>query len=84
MAKRIVYTVTGRLPFPWDMLRYDASYPTDNGVQGLMAMYPGGPCRDRDPKVVYSVELVCPHGSITPDRWRSFGWPVVAQEVRHW
>lgn len=81
MAKRIVYTVEGRTPFPWDMLRYDASYPTDKGVSGLMELYPGGPLRDRGRPIV-KVQLVCERGPITPERWASFGWFVSEQEVR--
>lgn len=83
MAKQIVYTVRGKEPFPFDMLRYDASYPTDKGVQGLMEVYQHGYEKlAPSQRSRVEVELVCPHGSITPDRWASFGWPVITQEKR--
>ncbi len=75
-----VIEVTGRGPFPLDMLRYDQCAPVNN--EAVMAMEPewledGRPDRHRTLKVVrlncYAV------GGPTEARWRSFNW--TCQEV---
>ena len=64
------YVVAGRGQFPWDMLRYDASYPTDgDSVNSLCG------------KVERRIRLSYKHTnrrSLVPtvDRWRSYQWKV--------
>lgn len=73
------YTVRGTHPFPIDMLRYDASYPSSESESAQIhncAMYP---------REEFSIVLshTCTNhrarnGCWTPTtgRWRSFGWNV--------
>lgn len=73
----IQYTVTGRTPFPHDMLRYDRAWPVDGAVLDQLC----SPFNDGLDEV--TVMLAC-HSSY-PDkpthdyvpgggRWASFGW----------
>ena len=63
------YKVSGRYPFPADMLRYDRAFPTDSAE----AMMPS-PSGMYDGKGM-TVELA---GLSPPTalRWASFGWAV--------
>lgn len=68
------FYVRGRGPFPYDMLRYDCCYPM--GPDDAAGIEPTHLWDDRT-ICLYSVR-----GSVTPDRWRSFGWS--ANETNIW
>jgi len=73
--KRHEYTVTGRYPFPVDMLRYDSAYPANPTAvsrinEGVTSPGVGKPFRDRE---VLSIRLAS-HRPPTEDRWNTFGW----------
>jgi hypothetical protein len=72
MSKLYRYTVRGRGSFPFDMLRYDAAWPTSNGASelSLLASRPGVARLIQN-----SVELLS-HSKPTVGRWNSFGWYV--------
>lgn len=80
-AIRIIrFTVEGTGTFPFDMLRYDAAWPasSEDAIALDHENWRSHPkAGDR-----YSVKLLSHGPAITPDRWRSFGWTVTAQEVR--
>lgn len=65
------FTVIGSLPFPIDMLRYDACWParTEDALAILASQDPmsGG----------VSVQLYSAANCPTPGRWNSFGWTIV-------
>jgi predicted metalloprotease len=64
------FTVQGSSPFPMDMLRYDQCWPyRGEDVSGIDSTGDWS-YRSR------SVTLHTIAASITPDRWRSFGWIV--------
>ncbi len=66
------YTVTGRGPFPLDMLRYDCCWPIS--VTILAASL-----NPENRKEEFSVEMRS-NKSPTVDRWNSFGWSVEEDE----
>jgi hypothetical protein len=72
----IEYEVKGYAPFPFDMLRYDASYPARPEDASLLVNVNDLP-RQRE---VVTVRLVHTHPSKawqpTVGRWESFGWQV--------
>lgn len=80
------YTVTGRWPFPTDMLRYDGSRPATRAdrrkIRRLTASYPSVR-RSRTPLV--SIDLVIPGAGLRRPRtarWESFGWQVPTDGIR--
>jgi hypothetical protein len=67
--------VEGRGPFPIDMLRYDGCYP----VREAEDSYHGVGLREPECyEGVRRVRLYTVRERLTVDRWRSFGWKVVA------
>ena len=71
------YWVTGKCPFPYDMLRYDAAWPAGNGSGLTSERY-----MTHDERIAtYSVQLRS-YREPTVDRWRSFGWSVSAHNER--
>lgn len=60
------YTVTGRVPFPTDMLRYDRCWPAEERPLPVHYVTEGAPHR------------ITVLGIIPPaePRWRSFSWEV--------
>ena len=65
------YVVQGKGDFPTDMLRYDTSYPLDDinsyeGLWGAALVHRG----------------LIPDWTPTMERWRSFGWGVLADSLR--
>ena len=72
------YEVEGTGRFPIDMLRYDASWPTDKGVGTMLVDH-----EDDGYLEQRRVELVTESHEPTKLRWKSFGWPVVnCEEIR--
>ena len=77
-AFRCRYRVSGAGPFPFDMLRYDNSYPASQSDAGKMEHH----AREKREIEMESVRLV----NTTPrplfeeiaclERWHSFGWEV--------
>jgi len=68
------YKVQGALPFPVDMLRYDAAWPaSEQDSLRIEATLRHG-CADVEGPVVVDVYARRP---LTVDRWRSFGWLIV-------
>jgi hypothetical protein len=66
------YKVTGRGPFPIDMLRYDRVYPASEGDSYTMGGEIGA---DQGSRTVEVEGRGC-----TPARWLSFLWAVVVDE----
>lgn len=76
MMYRYEFEVTGRYPFPTDMLRYDGAFPLGPGdvskmQEGIVGPHVTETYRDR-PMLV--IRLVSYLKEPTVDRWRSFGW----------
>jgi hypothetical protein len=61
--------VTGNSAFPVDMLRYDQCWPLDPSPVTQSFREDGS----RTGKLTVQIQGV---GSLTPDRWASFGWYV--------
>jgi hypothetical protein len=77
--KRHEYTVTGRYPFPTDMLRYDGAHPAnpqsvDQMQAGIVGPSTGKPFRDRPILHIRLASIRPP----TEQRWNSFGWYIEA------
>lgn len=65
------FTVTGRGPFPFDMLRYDSCYPAH--VEDAVAMdYTSEPSSLQGLRSVTLESAIA--SSPTIQRWESFGW----------
>ena len=64
--------------FPIDMLRYDSAYPVNSDAVSAIAQSLGGTTKwfSNDPNRTKVVKLRTSKGSITPDRWKSFGWVI--------
>lgn len=77
MATQYVYefTVEGKMPFPIDMLRYDAAFPKtelDSSVITSTFRRGGG-----------TIVNLCSHTKLPTDgRWESFGWKVISRSKR--
>lgn len=72
------YTVSGRWPFPLDMLRYDQAEPADEDSKALIDRLSAEHADAQTIKAVFEVRLTsedryAPHHQ----RWESFGWEVV-------
>lgn len=68
------FFVRGSGPFPYDMLRYDRCYPAGPGDAAAIK-----------PTHLWDERTIClftEARTITPDRWRSFGWS--ANETNIW
>ncbi len=66
--------VTGALPFPWDMLRYDQACPADTSAASQLetiARNRGMVPRDERPM---TIKLNSYNLHPTPERWASFSW----------
>jgi hypothetical protein len=70
------YFVTGRGPFPFDMLRYDGTWPA-SGEDAAKLDSPFEREERRNPR---SVKLHS-YRKPTVDRWASFGWSVASAAV---
>lgn len=75
------FTVRGRGEFPWDMLRYDQCWPTDESdICKILPRY-----ETNDPKRSFSVRDVRLGSTknwmmLSRKRWESFGWAVIESE----
>jgi hypothetical protein len=69
--KRWTFTVSGRLSFPDDMLRYDRCWPADSDAaqEMLLAASPTRPRRD------YTIRMIGEQHP-TEARWLSYLWGV--------
>ncbi len=67
MTDTVRFTVTGRLPFPADMLRYDRCWPVDGAINAM-----SDPRYVEDKRVTVTLE----GHACTPARWHSFLWSV--------
>ena len=83
-TKAVEYEVEGQGTFPFDMLRYDGSYPARGEDATLLdTRY----FRPDEVRAVRRIRLRCSNaGSTTPevDRWASFGWSVVRDSIRRY
>jgi hypothetical protein len=66
-----VFIVQGVLPFPIDMLRYDACYPASEADSSIINR---SLTHDTRGKITVEVRTRSP---LTVGRWKSFGWQVV-------
>ena len=77
MAQKVphTFTVNGRGAFPLDMLRYDRAWPADgDAVDAISIAF-----NDPDARAIRRVTLrTSDELNVTPARWGSFGWPVIA------
>lgn len=78
---RCTFKVTGRVRFPFDMLRYDSCYPASERDSNVIE------ATTYDDKGPFEVELKSHSESViyngpTDARWRSFCWQVVPGSVR--
>jgi hypothetical protein len=71
------FTVQGRDPFPMDMLRYDACWPSDTGSALAIGW---SHSHDPDRLGTHKITMNTWKVGITPERWGSFGWTVISQE----
>lgn len=69
------FSVTGTGPFPFDMLRYDACYPSDS--DNAMAL---GETENRTIWLSRTVDLA--RNQPTGPRWASFGWKLNEVQTR--
>ncbi len=77
MGDRFEYAVEGVGDFPLDMLRHDCAYPADEeSVAAILAGLRWAASRKGSRKNLL-VRLVS-HRAPTSERWRSFGWTVMA------
>lgn len=68
------FTVRGRGPFPFDMLRYDGCWPADGDAVTKIEK-----CAEETYGMEAPVEIKLRTHSVlgpTVDRWRSFNWSV--------
>ena len=70
------YSVEGFAPFPYDMLRYDESWPATESDAGAMERVEGG-LRQSEALGPTRIRLATFSGQPTVERWQSFGWTVV-------
>lgn len=71
------FTVEGCGEFPLDMLRYDTCWPSCSRDVDAMTHHRPGEHRQ------VRLSTYTPRKRdlfTTPERWRSFGWPVVAED----
>ena len=75
MFKAVRFTVRGRGPFPFDMLRYDGCHPENQADVSAMMKSDG-----RDVKLMMYHR---PGEPDTPnrDRWASYTWNVVEESI---
>ncbi len=65
--KLVIFNVTGKGWFPYDMLRYDQCYPCNVQDSGAL---------EYDRRDKRTVELATTKRWATDARWASFGWVV--------
>lgn len=71
------FTVKSNDNFPMDMLRHDMCWPADTtSAMEISNIIETHGVRDR----TRTVHLFTWATSITPERWKSFGWTVTLQE----
>lgn len=75
------YTVIGKWPFPYDMVRYDGSRPATEADEELIALYSGDHAPDRSVFKGVAIDLVGPRRPNVA-RWESFGWSVPSENPR--
>jgi hypothetical protein len=80
MTEGFSYVVTGKFPFPVDMLRRDLSRAASPEDQAKIDMLSAGFLPDdADPQELHAIHLVIPdgvRGRPLTARWESFGWSV--------
>lgn len=64
------FVVSGTLPFPIDMLRYDAAWPASESDSAVIESTMR---HDNNGRVEVTVKA---RGPLTVGRWESFGWTV--------
>jgi hypothetical protein len=74
-SKQITFTVEGSAQFPFDMLRYDQCWPKSGIDIVNLDAHNTGRLYDE----IRQVTLVTNKSKITPKRWASFGWEVIAE-----
>lgn len=77
--KTITYTVTGRWPFPLDMLRYDGAVAASPSDQAKIELLSTEHMTDEAHAAgIVTIDLVTERGEyhlmLSADRWTSFGW----------
>jgi hypothetical protein len=77
MLKYTTYTVEGCGEFPFDMLRYDASYPTTSSDANSIPIPDAGPTTRRSVSLTHASDSRI--WGPTLGRWESFGWRVTFQ-----
>lgn len=73
------YTVRGKWPFPYDMVRYDGSRPATEEDEEKIRRYSMEYAPDRDVFKDVEIELVGPRRPNVA-RWDSFGWSVPTED----
>lgn len=84
MPEAHAYTVTGRWPFPTDMLRRDGSEPASPKDRALVERLSGPVAPEPEGLETFVVDLVIQDaGRAVPNaaRWASFDWSVVGSEI---
>ena len=80
IGQRQRITVIGNVPFPIDMLRYDACYPdTETDSYGITASFEARNFEARNGRMV-RVSVIMIHDP-TEGRWMSFGWRIIGREL---
>lgn len=76
----MLFTVSGKYPFPTDMLRYDRCFPaTSEDAENLVAALD----RQQFPKR-FSITLRSDTtGNVSEERWKSFLWRVIYIYIDH-
>lgn len=77
MMYRYEFEVSGRYPFPTDMLRYDACFPLHPGDVSRVEAAINGRFNQREGEghtQRFTIILVSYLKEPTVGRWRSFGW----------
>jgi hypothetical protein len=84
MAKSYTYIVSGKWPFPLDMLRYDCAWPAGSEDASTIAMLSGVHRPSLEEVPVNNIHAVTLRSIQHPqiERWRSFSWDVQTVETR--
>ena len=77
------FTVTGRLSFPIDMLRYDQCWPySQEDASKIHAFTDGSMGRLAETSITLCRWTEARNGKPTADRWSSFGWKIDMKSIR--
>jgi hypothetical protein len=77
VMKRYEFVVTGKYPFPTDMLRYDVCSPVDSAAVSRVEAAINGRFKQREGEGHtdrFEIRLVSFLRAPTVGRWNSFGW----------